>query len=151
MSRWISTAAIVLALTPALAACGDDDEKTSTSSAPTKAQFIARTCAIEAAGNRKLEAAGQSFQHGTSEKQFVDEKVLPIAQTSLVEPLDALTPPQGDEQQVDAIIAAARQALADLKADPESIRAPQGSAKDPFRRFQELAAAYGLRCPSGQP
>ena len=72
MTRWLSMASALLTLTMVLAACGGDDDSTTTPSAPTKVEFIQQVCAIQAAGNAKLEAAGQAFQHGTSEKQFVD-------------------------------------------------------------------------------
>ena len=64
----------------------------------------------------------------------------------LLDRIDALGAPKGDEDKVNAILDAGHQALARLKTHPLLIRAQPGSAKDPFRDLGRLAAAYGLRC-----
>ena len=140
---WVDCTATSAPASIALASCADDGN-----ARPTKAEFVRRACTIQVAGNRKLQAAGRAAKPGTSEKQFVEEQFVPIAEKSLIAPLDALKTPEGDDQQVDAIVAAARQAVESLKANPKAIRAQPGSAEDPFHRFAQLAAAYGLRCPS---
>jgi hypothetical protein len=136
---------LALALVIALPACGDGGAPT----APEKSRFVRQACALKVNAVRELALARDALKPGVTAKEFVDEEVAPIFESSLIEPLDALTPPDGDEQEVDAIIAAARKALADLKARPESIGAEEESADDPFRRFNRLTNEYGLICPSG--
>jgi hypothetical protein len=135
----------LLTLTAALPACGDDGGGGG-SSAPTKAEFVRRACAIQVSAVRKLDAASRASGRSATARQFVHEQFAPIVESSLIRPLDALTPPEGDERELDAMIAAARQALVDLKAKPQSVTAEEGSAEDPFRRFNQLTNDYGLIC-----
>jgi hypothetical protein len=130
----------VVALVSLIAAggCGEDDRLT-------KQEYIARGNALCMATTKKLERAGKTIAPGTSEAEFVREKVQPIMRQTL-DALEALEPPKDDEREVDAMVEAGRKGLARLGADPNSIRAPEGSAKDPFADFNRRARRYGIRC-----
>ena len=147
MITQVSAASALLALTIALAACGDDDNA-SEPKAPTKAQFVRRVCAIELAANRRLQAAGRVFKRGTSEKQFVNAKVAPIFQNSVIEPLDALTPPEGDGA---AGRRDGRRRAAGARGpegEPELDQGPAGQRRGPVPPFGQSRWRNGLRCPS---
>src|SRR5262245_14359778 len=128
-----------------LSACGADEPATTTVPRLTKAQYVARADAICTRTTHALEAAGGQVSPGTTEAAFVERDVAPIFRKA-VRSLAALRPPAGDEPAVRAIVQAGNHALARVEADPESLKAPPGSAQDPFREFGRRAAAYGIRC-----
>jgi len=142
----VSTTAVIAFLATG---CGG-----STTAAPTKAEFVSKANAICTKANQKLEAAGRTFFKGTggtqpTEADFVREKVSPILEQELLDPIEALGAPKGDEEQVTAIVAAGRQAVAKLEKNAVLLKAPPGSAKDPFRSLSRLARTYGLTCGGG--
>jgi len=92
---------------------------------------VQRADAICAAANRKLDAAGKTFTPGTTERKFVNEKVVSIFEKDLTEKLDALTPPKGDDARVDAILNAGRQGIDKLRADPEASRPLRAAPRTP--------------------
>jgi hypothetical protein len=128
-----------------LGACGDDNSETKEAPRLTKAQFIVKASAICAQTNRQLERAGQKLASTTTEAEFVRDSVAPIFR-SAIDQIARLRPPADDEQTAQAIVDAGRRGLARLEADPESLKAPPGSAKDPFRELGRRARAYGVRC-----
>ncbi len=62
------------------------------------------------------------------------------------EELEALTPPSGDEEKIEAIIDALEAAAKGLEAKPES---PLSGPKSPFAEFQKLTQEYGFRICTG--
>jgi hypothetical protein len=149
MGKRLVIAAVALAAGIGILGCGDDDSSSDEKPQPTKAQFLKQADAVCASGNRQLESAGRTFfKPGVTEADFVEKKVAPIF-TTMLGKLDALRPPEGDDAQIDRLIRAGRQGLDKLKADPDSIKAPPGSAKDPFRDFGKQGKKYGLRCGGG--
>ncbi len=139
--RRIAVTLCCLALAVA-AGCGGDK-------APTKSAFVEQAGKICASAGQKLEAAGKSYfssHPGATEAQFVRARVVPIVTKDLIDPIDALTTPKGDEDEVDGILNAGRNALKKLEQNPELIRAPAGSPKDPFLQFGRRATQYGLKC-----
>jgi hypothetical protein len=126
------------------AGCGSGGNKSLT-----KDDFVSQASSICSKASQKLEAVGQSFfKSGANrtEADFVNQKVVPIFQQELIDRIDALGAPKGDESDVNAILDAGRQGLAKLKKNPLLIRAAQGSAKDPLAEMGRLATAYGIRC-----
>ena len=122
--------------------CGDDNG--STGDAPTKAEFVKQVEPLYKKFQRDIQAAGDQFFSGStkrSEADFVNEKLTPLLQ-GFLDDLGQLTPPEGDEQEVAAIIDAGEQGLKEVQANPSLLRAPQGSKKDPFREFSQLGPAY---------
>lgn len=164
------TALLALALATGLiaAGCGDDDDETTTSPTTTttagatgatgatgeplsKEEFIAQADAICKAGDKEIDAAGEEFfSEGGSpgqaeEETFITETVIPNVQGQ-VDGIAALAPPEGDEDEVQAIVDAAQQAIDDVEADPSVL----GTQGDPFAEANQLAQDYGLKvCGQG--
>jgi hypothetical protein len=112
----------------------------------TKDQFTTRAQAICVATDKQLEKAGRlSGPHHMSERLFVDTWVAPIIGRA-IDRLAVLRPPASDEAEVEAMIDAARRGLRKLESDPDSLRAEEGSAGDPFREFSRRSRAFGISC-----
>jgi hypothetical protein len=145
-----------------LAGCGGGDDSTTTvgatgtsgeqGAALSKSEFLAQGNAICEKGDKEIDAAGskiftqsQAPSQATQEK-FVTDTVVPNIQGQ-IDGLSALSPPSGDEDQVQAILDAAQSALDKVKADPSLIT--QQAQSDPFAEANRLAQAYGLdKCGS---
>jgi hypothetical protein len=131
-----------------LAGCGGSDSTTSsTSETLTKSEFVAKANAICAKGNQEIRAEGKKlFSSGqapskAAQEKFVTGTVIPSIQQQ-VDGVDALPAPAGDEQKVQAIVDAARSALAKVKQDPALIT--EQAQSDPFAQADKLTNAYGM-------
>jgi hypothetical protein len=146
-TRFIAIA-VGFAAALAVAGCGGGTSSAETQTQPTKAEFVRKAQRICAAAGRKLETAGATYftDPGATEKKFIETKVKPILEKDLIAKIDALPTPSGDEAKINAVLDALRQGLTTLRANPESIKAASGSAKDPLGKAGQLAKAYGLRC-----
>jgi hypothetical protein len=160
------TTLLALALAAGLiaAGCGDDDDETTTSSTTTttagatgatgatgeplsKDEFITQADAICEAGDKKIDAAAQeTFSGGqpsqAEQEQFVTEDVVPNIQEQ-VDGLRALTPPEGDEDEVSAILDSAQDAIDQIESDPGTLT-EGANGDDPFSEANQLAKEYGL-------
>jgi hypothetical protein len=140
-------AALVLIAAVAVAGCGGgDDSSSSTTTALSKEEFLKQGNQICADGNKTIDAASQDVFSGGKPSQsdieaFVTDTLLPTVQTE-VDGIRALGAPEGDEDQVTAIVDSAQQAIDDSKADPSLIAT--NSSNDPFADTNKLANAYGL-------
>jgi hypothetical protein len=148
----LALAALAASGALALAGCGGDDDtsttasgasETSGSSGPalTKAQFVAQADAICAAGDRTIEEAIKALGRGGEPSpadlhQFSIIAVPAIQQE--VDAIKALPPPEGDEDEVKAILAAVQKGIDKIKSDPTSIES------DPLAEADRLAEDYGL-------
>lgn len=129
----------------ALAGCGGDDSSTSTQAAEplTKSEFIAQADAICGEQNQIIEkAANETFSSGsapTSEQiqEFADTMV-PALRAEL-EGIQALTPPEADQQEVDAMLASLQTGIEQIEGDPGSLQ------NDPLAEASSRAQSYGLR------
>lgn len=146
-----------------LVGCGGGDDSTTTAGASgtsgaqgaalSKSEFLAQGNAICEKGDKEINAAaskiftqGQAPSQADQEK-FVTDTVIPNIQGQ-IDGLSALSPPSGDEDQVQAIIDAAQSALDQIKSDP-SLITDQSGGSDPFAEANKLASAYGLdKCGS---
>jgi hypothetical protein len=72
----------------------------------------------------------------------VTDAVVPSIQGQ-IDSIKALSPPSGDEDQVNALLSAAQSALDKVKADP-SLITDQSNRSDPFAEANKLTNAYGL-------
>ena len=144
----------------AIAGCGGGSSSSTTGASGTsgaqgaalsKSEFLAKGNAVCAKGNQALNAAGnKAFSSGqptqADEEKFVTDTVIPNIQAQ-IDGIKALPPPSGDEDQVNAIVAAAQSALDKGKQDPSLLTGQSGS--DPFTQANKLADAYGLtKCGS---
>ena len=153
-SRLIALAAAALAL--ALAACGGDSEETSTPGGDdARAEFIAAADAICAETGEEINAETlELFPQGAAanekqlEKLFAEVTIPALARQ--YEEIAALPVPEGDEEEVDAILTAADEAIAEAEEDPASLLVLQG-AETPFSEVNRLSTDYGLEvCGSAE-
>ena len=145
MSRRSLLTTIAMIALISVGACGSDDSATEEAPRLTKAQFIAKASDICVRTNKQLERAGRELAPATTEAEFVRDSVAPIFR-SAIDQIARLRPPADDREKAQAIVDAGRRGLARLEADPESLKAAPGSAKDPFREFGRRARAAGVRC-----
>lgn len=156
MKRLLVVMPLVLATASVGVGCGGDDDNgsgvsstTSTATALTKQEFLKRGNHICEQAQKHINAAEQKLGDNPSQAEvdeFTTQTAIPTIQYEIAG-VQGLAPPSGDEDQVDAIITAAQQALDKLKADPNLITA---SGKDnPFAHTNTLANQYGLTACGG--
>jgi len=137
-----ATAALLLAC----GGCGSDES--STTPAPTKDEFIAAANEICGAGDAEIQQATQQLDSSASDEeleQFVTDTAIPVIEDER-DQLDELGAPEGDEEEVDAILNGLDDAIAAVKADPGSALSDSG----PFDEVNQLAQDYGLTdCGNG--
>jgi hypothetical protein len=147
-----------------LAGCGGGDDSSTTAGASgtsgtqgaalSKSEFLAQGNGICEKGDKeinteakKIFTQGQAPSQATQEK-FVTDTVIPNIQGQ-IDAISALSPPSGDEDQVQAIVDAAQSALDKAKSDPSLLTDQGGGQSDPFAEANQLASAYGLdKCGS---
>jgi len=157
--RRVTPALLVIALALAAAGCGDDDDSsssTTTTTALTKTEFIREANRICKQQDKKIERASQQFFADAPNDeepppkevaQFGEKTVFPAIQDE-IDRVEALGAPAGDEDQVKAMLDAAKSGLADLEAHPDQLE--KGGIASSFEEYQKLASAYGLdECASG--
>lgn len=139
-----SLLALVALLTVAVGApgCGDDGPHL------TKAQFLKQGNAICA----QAEADQVRLANGHEKALAEHVEVTPVLAV-FVPPMEkelrrlkALDPPQGDEEEIRAILAAIGWGINETKSDFLDLYV---KAKDPFRRAAKLASEYGLEVCAG--
>jgi hypothetical protein len=166
-NRTVIIAALVCAASAlAVAGCGGGDDSSSTTSAAstvsaatsatgaplTKEEFIKQADALCKASNNEVDAQAQQVfggQQPTNAQltQFINETLIPSAEDEIAG-IDALTPPAGDEDAVQAIIDAVNTAIDKVKANPQAVAASNNNAV--FADADRLAVAYGLKvCGQG--
>jgi hypothetical protein len=150
MRTRIAAIAAVAAIAVAGAGCGGGDDDSSTT-ALSKDEFVTQANQICADGNDKVDAAAKDvFSSGQPSQDdvnsFVTDTVIPNIQDQ-IDQIRALGIPEGDEDQVNAILDSAQSDIDAAKEDPTIISDAKG---DPFKETNKLAAAYGLNeCANG--
>jgi hypothetical protein len=153
MSNWKAiVAAAVAVLAIAAAGCGGDDDETTAAQTLTKDEFIAQADEICAAGDDEIEAAAQDLGASPSQEeatQLVTDVALPSVQEQR-DSIAALGAPEGDEDEVQAILASLDEAIAAVEADPASVLSSSSDPDNPFAEVDQLAQDYGLTdCGNG--
>lgn len=139
-------AAAALALALVAAGCGgDDDEGESSGPALSKEEYIAQGDEICAQGDTELAAAAEEeFGSATEEppredqEAFISDVVAPNFEQQL-EDLQALNPPEEDQEQIDALLAALEDLIAAAKEDPGTV------IDGEVTEASELAQEYGFQ------
>jgi hypothetical protein len=136
------------------AGCGDDDGE----DAPTRSEYIASSNALCKESEATAEEAfgriiGGDRPTPVKAQRFLKEGVIPAIRRNVAE-REALTPPDGDEAEVEAMISAGEQAIAGLEqvaADREQVEALfRGKLRDPATEFDSLSGEYGIdQCSGG--
>ena len=143
--------AAALAATLALAGCGGDDEEGGFSpvvSEPvSKVEFLRQADAICISSESRIEAAADDLVTAPGDPDPAEVERIAIdlvvpALESEVAAIGALGAPEGDEEEVEAILDATEDGIAAIEADP---RALLDGVPAPLRRAQKLAQAYGSR------
>ena len=159
MARRIAPALLVAALALVAAGCGDDDDSgsdTTTTTALTKDEYIREANRICKKQDAKIERASQQFFADAPNDQepppsevaeFGKKTVFPAIQDE-IDRVEQLGAPEGDEEEVEKMLDAAKSGLASLEADPSQLE--KGGIASSFEEFQTLASAYGLdECAAG--
>lgn len=149
MKRTAVLPALVLALSLALTGCGGDDDTNTTSdpttaAALTKTEFITQADAACKAGDAVVDAAAEALGESTAEADiiaFVTDTVIPNVQGQH-DAIEALGAPEGDEDEITAILDALQSGIDDLAADPGAITT---ATESPFADANQLAGDYGLK------
>ncbi len=142
-------AGAALALGLIAAGCGgggNDDASSETgteaSADLTKAEFITEADAICQQGGDQIDAAGQALGKNPTPAEteaFAADTIVPNVQNQ-IDQVDALVPPAADQEQVDAILAAAQEGVDMIKSDPSL-----AVSGDPLSVANKLAQEYGLK------
>jgi hypothetical protein len=144
------TLPLLIATVVALAAagCGSSSSSTSnsTSAALSKPEFIAKADAFCKQGDQAINKAGNKiFSGGKPSKsqitQFMTSTVIPTIQTE-VDSIKSLTPPAGDEDQINKLLTDVQSALDKAKQNPELMASNNSGV---FAQANKEAKAYGLK------
>jgi hypothetical protein len=139
---------LAIALVGGAFAAGCGDEETDP-----KEEYIAsgdEICALGTfeVGNRAQARYGKPSPPPNQAPRFAREVIVPTLQRQVVVELRQLTPPEGDEAEVDAIYDELERALGRLRRNPDLIREPDAGGA--FDEANRLAQAYGFQqCGSG--
>ena len=135
-------AVAVLGALLAVAGCGGDGDESTTDS--DRSEFVAaaneicmRTGDQISSSAAKLEGAG-----GQRILRFFSDVTLPKLEQQY-EQIAALSPPAGDEDEIEAFVAAGEKAVEQSKRDVQQLLVPEGGST-PFDEPNELAREYGL-------
>jgi len=151
-SRYLLALLAALVLCVFAAACGDDGDDTDTASggALSKEEFIAQADEICAAGDAQIDAQGEDFT-GRTDPSAREELVMTVivpGTRDQVEQLRALSPPEGDEDEVNEFLDTLDRGLDELENDPEILAAGEGPAT--ILDARKLAMEYGFKsCDRG--
>ena len=155
-SRFAALAVAALAL--GFAGCGGDSEDSTATDASggTREEFIASADAICTQTAEEIAAeTAMRFPQGAAanerqlEQLFAEVTIPAIAEQ--YEEIGALPVPEGDEEEVDALLSAAEDAVAEAEENPRSLLVLQGS-ETPFSEVISLSADYGFKvCGSPEP
>lgn len=135
------------------AGCGGDDGSTTETISDAKAEFIAAGDQICTDIGEQTNAAVQKKLQIDSDKPQIatDNQVVEIYRditipylVKLFDQLAALDPPPGDEDEIQAILDSADDAIAKAKKDP-AIIAKTPEEGNPFDESNELEQAYGFK------
>jgi hypothetical protein len=149
----IRTAAAGVLATATIAAigCGGDSEDSTSSSGTggTREEFVASADAIctETAEEIAAETAERFPEGAAATEKQVEQLFVEVtipALTDQYEEIGALPVPEGDEEEVDALLSAADEAIAEAEEDPGSLLVLQGS-ETPFTEVNRLSTDYGLQ------
>ena len=152
MSKLLTAAIAAAVLAALVAGCGGGDETTDETVTLTKVEFIKQGDAICQAGNKEIEAGFEEFAKENDlpeNKEPSKEQGVELVETVLLpsiqqqgEELRELGAPEGDEDQVDAMLTALEDAVAEGEDEPESLFS--GDA-DPFGDANQQAKDYGFK------
>ena len=135
-------AGLLAALVLIAAGCGDDEESTPL----TKEEFIAQADAICVAGDEEINAAAEEQFGDLTKEPPVEEQeafladVVASSYAERTEEISALTPPEEDAEEVDALVASLEELTEQIENDPAAVLE---ATEEP--EYARLAQEYGLQ------
>jgi hypothetical protein len=151
--RLLALLAGTVAIVAIVAGCGSSDDSTdaTAAAAPTRAEFIKQGDAICKQGDAKIEAGFEEFAEANGipkNQEPSNAQGVEIVETVIVpniksqgEQLRALGAPEGDEEQITAMLDSLDEAVEGAEEDPESLF---DEKSDPFGDANKQAQEYGL-------
>jgi hypothetical protein len=149
----IALIATVIAAALLVIGCGGGSGDSSSVSSLSKKEFIVKADAICRKGNERMQAelfkvlrknrvGGKLTKPSLADNEkFIAAVLIPDLKQEISE-LKALGVPEGDEERVDAIVAALEEGLETAEENPETVAA--GSSDMVFGIASRLAGEYGL-------
>jgi hypothetical protein len=153
--RLIAMLAAVLAVAIVAAGCGSSSDTgssdtTETAAALSKAAFVKKADAICTVGNESIENEADEFAKENNvntekptqaEKEEVIVAVVAPSVRKQGEEIAELGTPSGDEEAVEAIVAAVEEGADELEAEPKLLI----DGENPLAKGSKLAKSYGLK------
>lgn len=140
-----------LAIAAIASGCGGGDSSSESTASLTKAEFVKEGNAICSKGNAEIESEFEAFskERNLSEtkapskevQEEAAEDILIPAISSQLKEIRALGTPEGDEGEVEEILAGAEEALEEGEEDPISLL---GNEPGKFKEVNKMAREYGL-------
>ncbi len=133
----------------AVSGCGGGEASDANDKTPTKKEFVKKaSAACEKAKGEEIAALRNYLDQepNGNEKKYVERAGQEIAIPFLdgeAEELAAFDPPAGDENEIDAIVAAIEAGVEKAEEAPLDLEKPPGS--NPLAEAEKLARAYGLK------
>jgi hypothetical protein len=144
--RSTASAAILAALALAAGACGGDDDGDSAEPL-TKAEFIEQADQICEQTNDATQAEVNEFLGGASPTDATLPDVAELVAAGIQDQVSGirdLVPPEGDEQEVDAILDKADEGAEQIQEEPGSL-GRTGVPNPSLEEANQLAVDYGLQ------
>ena len=143
--------AVLVAVAAVVIGCGSSDGGETSTETLTKVEFVKQADAICEKGTEENQAEFEEFaeENGLSEKkeptkaqqeEAVTEIVAPGVQKQ-IEEIDALDAPEGDEEQIEAMVAAVEEGVKEIEENPAALT----EGKNPLAEGSKLAKEYGLK------
>ena len=149
MNKALLAIGMAIALGAAVVGCGGGDDD-STGATLTKAEFIAQADTICKDGEDALEQEADEFAEENDvdienpteaqQEEVISDVVAPAVRQQ-AEAIDGLGAPEGDEETVEAIVAAVESGADELESDPKLLL----EGENPLGEGSELAREYGLK------
>lgn len=154
MAKTLMAMLVAVAAIAIIAGCGGGSDSSSTeatASSLTKAEFLKQGNAICAKGNKEIEEGFEEFakEHHFSKKSQPSQVELEEAAEEVLIPrirreidgISALGAPNGEEAEVEAVLAAAEKGLEEGEENPGAM---VEEGEGPFKEANKLARDYGL-------
>lgn len=141
------TIAIALVSGLLVAGCGDDDDDDAgiATSELSKQEWVEQANEICAKGNEEVgKAAQETFSQGEPSQQQVEEFALDVAMPGTQEQVDeirALGAPEGDENEIAAILDTAQEGIEEIHDDPSKLDDGESTLDEASQQMAEYGVA----------
>lgn len=138
----MAVADLVALLAVGVAGCGGGGDESSIDSG--KSEFVAAANAICAKTGDEISASAAKLNGAGGRRvlKFLTDVTLPKLERQYHQ-IEALSPPESDQDEISAFVAAGEKAVEKSKQDPQQLLVPEGGST-PFDEPNKLATNYGL-------